>query len=352
MLFSEFKSLLPCLFQKFIVKITCLYDARISLFLTVLLLLSGDIHPNPGQTCYTDLKIIHLNTCSVKDKIELIGLELNEYDVICLTETWLHDGVSDNDVLIPGFHCPFRKDRLTRGGGVAVYVKNTLITKRVETLDKTGLEALWIELRHKSSKYLVGVFYRADKSEQYWNLLEQSIGDAMDMDLDTVIVGDFNIDIYNKLHAKINNLMVTYSLHQLINSPTRVTQNSRTLIDLIFVSRLDMVTKSNVLEPFCSDHSPVSVTIKGCIRSTKTYMRKVYDYTLVNKDGICSHVENTDWENALSSPDINVSAAAFVKTLSDICDSNIPNKIVTIRCKDAPWMNNKIVNSCETKSTT
>ena len=110
--------------------------------------------------------------------------------------------------------------------------------------------------------------------------------------------------------------MTTHGLYQLINVPTRITQKSRTLIDLIFVSRSDMVREANVLEPFCSDYCPVMVNIKECIKPKKTiYNRKVYDYNLVNTEELCCHVDNADWENILSSSDINMNTDAFMKTI-------------------------------------
>ncbi len=156
----------------------CLYSQQIHLIITFLLMCCGDIHPNPGPIQLNELKIIHLNVRSIRDKLDILQAELEQYDIICLTETWLHAKIKTSDIIIPGFHPPFRKDRTTRGGGVAVYVKNNLCAHHMDNLEIAELEAIWIKVTGKSRQYLIGTFYRANKSDAYWQLIDDSIGNA------------------------------------------------------------------------------------------------------------------------------------------------------------------------------
>ncbi len=53
-------------------------------------------------------------------------------DMIGMTETWLHDGILDDEICLPGYtlfrqDCPFQK----KGGGVILYVKSNLLPQRV-----------------------------------------------------------------------------------------------------------------------------------------------------------------------------------------------------------------------------
>ncbi len=114
----------------------------ISLIVNLLLLICGDVHPNPGPVRNADLKIILLNLCSLRDKLDILQAELEPYDVICITEAWLHPGVDSIDIKIPGFHLPLRKDRHSRGGGVAVYIKSYLSFECMNDLDLPALEAI------------------------------------------------------------------------------------------------------------------------------------------------------------------------------------------------------------------
>jgi exonuclease III len=55
------------------------------------------------------------------DELECV-VNQNDSDIVCITETWLSDEIPDNAVAMHGFTL-FRKDRETRGGGVAIFVK-------------------------------------------------------------------------------------------------------------------------------------------------------------------------------------------------------------------------------------
>ena len=61
-------------------------------------------------------------------------------------------------------------------GGVAIYVKNSLICKERHDLSIPQLEAVWIETKIGQDKLLIGSFYRPPNSKSdYWNLIDQSI---------------------------------------------------------------------------------------------------------------------------------------------------------------------------------
>ena len=95
------------------------------------------MHPNPGMdsgasdtstsstTSYCELlksgiSVMHLNIQSLRPKLDILQVETQPYDIVVL-ETWLNPSVSNADLLIRIFQCPFRCDRKGRnGGGVSI----------------------------------------------------------------------------------------------------------------------------------------------------------------------------------------------------------------------------------------
>ena len=66
---------------------------------------------------------------SLASKIEAIEPELSNFDVICLTETWLDHRTSD-DLLALSEYTLYRRDRGRDAyGGICVYVKNELYSR-------------------------------------------------------------------------------------------------------------------------------------------------------------------------------------------------------------------------------
>ena len=141
-----------------------------------LLLLCGDIQVNPGPDSVTDdttssstssitsfemlskhLSIFHLNIQSIFPKIDLIRCEANAYDILVFSESWLKPEITDEQIYIENFKPPFRNDRSGRiGGGVVIFVRDTITCKRQLDLEIRGLEAVWIEILMNSKKVLLG----------------------------------------------------------------------------------------------------------------------------------------------------------------------------------------------------
>lgn len=82
----------------------------------------------------TDLQICHVNCQSLFAHIDEFRLYFmrNFYHVICLSETWLRGGMHSDMVSLPGYFL-LRCDREGRnGGGVGVYVHESLWACRIE----------------------------------------------------------------------------------------------------------------------------------------------------------------------------------------------------------------------------
>ena len=98
--------------------------------------------------------VAHLNVNGLESKTYLVETEMNYYDVIAITETHLNSRVKNEDILTEGFKEPYRKDRTdnTREG-VAVYVKNDIISKHRTDIDIYGLEDLWVEINNINCEF-------------------------------------------------------------------------------------------------------------------------------------------------------------------------------------------------------
>ena len=118
----------------------------------VLILLSGDVSPNPGWINSSlqkpGLKIGYLNIRSLPKHLDelRIFLQDNPFDVFCLNGTWLNSSWHDSELSIVGYNL-VRKDRKDdkRGGGTAIYYKSKLVARRRTDISSIDVEALWLE---------------------------------------------------------------------------------------------------------------------------------------------------------------------------------------------------------------
>ena len=263
--------------------------------------MNGDIHPNPGPASLSTatensasssfthellsnhLNIFHLNVQSSLPKIDLIRAEL--YDIAVFSESWLKPNITDDEIALLNFLPPFRNDRRDRpGGGVVIYVRDTLSCKRRNVIEINGLDAVWNEVTIKSKKVLVGGIYRPPNSNSdYFNLILENIDRAHNTNIpDIIITGDFNYNMLSNNNNKIKDLLQQFNLTQLIMDATHFTEASTSLIDLIIVRNTNNVLTSDVADPFVPDlisyHFPVFILLEFIRPKVRTYKRKIWNY--------------------------------------------------------------------------
>ena len=139
------------------------------------------------------------------------------------------------------------------GGGVALYIKNVIDYKIRNDLMNEKLETITIEVcPPKAKSFFVNTWYcQPDASIECFDWYENCITDMDLEDKESILMGDFNCD-WSKLvinsaashTVRMAALASTYKFEQMIKEPTQVMATSRTLIDLAFCNKPEMITMS------------------------------------------------------------------------------------------------------------
>ena len=177
----------------------------------------------------------------------------NPYDVFSVSETWLKPSVSDAEISLPGYSV-VRMDCCEKiGGGTAIYVRDSLPFKNHSYLMINELENCMIEiLRPKTKKLFIRCVYRAPNKplENYINQLNSVIL-KLPNDSESILLGDFNVDLSTNSRSPsrqmLNNFSRQLHLDQVITEPTRITETSQTMIDLIFVNNSHRIVRNGVI---------------------------------------------------------------------------------------------------------
>lgn len=211
--------------------------------------------------------LIHFNSRSLYSNFSKIKDLLNRYEdkfsVVAVSETWISEGKELLDMYTQN-----RPNK--RGGGVALFVKTGLDCMVLDNMIfsvENLMECLSIEIKCKKSKNIViSCIYRSPGScidnfnEKICSLFRCNRNKM------TLVCGDFNIDLLkSNEHEKTTefiNIMYSLSFYPLILRPSRITKDSVTLIDNIFINQMDIKTKSGRLITYITDHLPVFVGIE------------------------------------------------------------------------------------------
>lgn len=114
------------------------------------------------------LKCFYQNTRGIRSKI--IGLRnkitLKNFDVVCLTETWLTDGI-DSESIFDETYVTYRADRTARtysratnrleedltGGGALIAIKNNISTNRLRHWElEVPFDNVWVKINTNNTK--------------------------------------------------------------------------------------------------------------------------------------------------------------------------------------------------------
>ena len=230
--------------------------------LNLLLLLSGDIHVNPGPNVNKGLKFFHwnLNSICARNGVKISQIEaydaIHKFDVIAISESMLDGTIRNDAIRIKGFSPEvFRNDHPSNSktGGVCLYFRDGLPIKRRDDLEVLQ-EMIVSEVTISRKKIFVINIYRSpsQNSEQFemfiYNLQQALDNIRNERPHCILFTGDFNCrssqwlseDIENPEGTALDDIMETNILHQLIDEPTNIRNESMSCIDLIIADKPNM----------------------------------------------------------------------------------------------------------------
>ena len=189
----------------------------------------------------TGLTFIHLNPRSLLPKLDdsRILAANTKVAVIGITESWLDASVTYSGIDITDYTI-IRRDRNREDGGVCIYIRRHFIFQLRDDICTTQ-ETVWAELYlPKTKPILIGVCYRPPQHMDFCNTLAQCCLDCNCFtNKNIIMMGDFNVD-YSQMHCHANqslkHFMSMFGMTQLINTSTRITSTTSTILDLILVS--------------------------------------------------------------------------------------------------------------------
>ena len=147
-------------------------------------------------------------------------------------------------------------------------------------------------------------------------------------------------------------MLSQFSLSQVINEPTHISQNFNSCIDLLFTNQQNLNTDSGSHSSLHSNchHQIIYGKFNLKIFYPPPYERHIWHYKHANTDMISKAIQGFDWDKAFLDKSTEEKASILTKTILNIMSNFIPNEIVTIDDRDPPWINNKIKSLIKNKN--
>ena len=299
------------------------------------------------------LKMIHLNICGLKDKIDelRISLEDTPLDILTMSETHLDDTVTDEKISIPGYSKPYRKDRSSGNswGGVITYVSASLNSHRREDLELSEVECVWTQVMLPKTRpiLIASAYCTPPVRDEHLQGLEDTLALAHETTCEMLILGDMNLDLLpTKKKGLVKKLLVLHKvlqLHQLVEEPTRVTQHSQTLIDHIATNRKENIVKTGVITTGLSDHRAVYAIRKATQPRKAPRVVTARSYKRLDTEQFCSDMANQPWHRVTEQTDVDLAWTTWRDIFRGVCDVHAPYKTTTVRGEKTPWATDEFI---------
>lgn len=280
------------------------------------------------------------------------GLNLCDYSVVILLETWLTDSFSNSEISVPGYNI-FRTDRSgatsqkMRGGGVLIAVSSNLKSVKVNLCNDV-IEQTFVEVKVGKKSYIVGGVYippnsAIEKYEQH----SLSVLDARDRypSSSFLVFGDFNlpnarwildedgfsVECHEDYPARNLAEVYTYmNMPQVIAIPN----NRLVYLDLLFsnVPNLSVIPAVDFILPNSVHHIAYAFDVPMNV-NTLSFDEFYFDFKNANYMAINEYLASVDWDECFRSVNVSVAAERLYSIIGDCLTMFVPRK----RIKKSPF---------------
>lgn len=267
-----------------------------------------------------------------------------EFDVLAINESKLDQTTDSCLVNIDGYTLE-RVDRTSNGGGgVALYIRDSINYKVRSDIVPSNLEMIAIEIsKLKVKPFIISTWYRPPHSlvgvlKEFEDFLK-----AVDAEgKETLVVGDINCDLANTsidpLRSTVMFLYDTYQFRQLITEYTRVTDRSKTLIDHLLTNEPQNLVASGVIQIGISDHYLIYGvrkfhTSKSNPKFIESRNMKHFDPQLFIHD-----LKQAHWDLLEISDDPNDMVCTWESLFLEVLDIHAPLRKRRVKNKPANWL--------------
>ena len=304
--------------------------------------------------------VLHFNVNSILKEGRLGELQVMcrvlKVAVLVITESKLDDTIPSSLITLQGYHEPLRRDRAVNGrygGGCLIYISDQLTYKQNTELQSEYFEHIWADVKVGNYSFTVTTYYRPPNETAADHELFLSESDIILNKLskhttqNKIIASDFNFgNCYSRdpilapkiLDNSAPDLFASYGFKQLIDIPTRITQHTMSLIDLIFIQNDSIVCSYGTI-PKIADHEGTVLCLDLKMEKIKPKTKTIYDYHNADVEGLINYIKMFDFNQTVFSQNICNQTEIYSKVLQNALNKFVPQKVICFRPDDPPWLN-------------
>ena len=324
------------------------------------------------------LSIFYQNVRGLRTKTKQFYNNLlnNNYDVVCLTESWLLDGIFDEELFDPRY-IVYRNDRdytrlgVKRGGGTLIAIRqgsasidiqHSSAPLQLPDADITSLTLILEQGTPRKKLHLFCCYFpqnpkQCDSEAIFFEYMSDLyINNRSDS---FIILGDFNISearwlLQSDEHFVIQNASDNNLILQLFafmsftgwSQYNSIFNNNNRLLDLVLSNSTCVVERTDPLSLPEDNHHPALLinveegTVHTSLREPPRIVHRFHD---ADYEAINSELNKINWVQQLSSLNITDAVDKFYLIINNIVDKFVPTKTVYSNNKFPAWYSRRLI---------
>ncbi len=286
-----------------------------------------------------------------KDDLKAIIL-FHQFDIFAVTETWLEEEIEDGEIDIPGYIL-LRNDRPPpkKGGGVLMYIRDCWDVCRENFKFKPPVESLMVTIRRRGINPIkIFTIYRPPETKPTFIAeLEELLIKTKE---EFYILTDMNINQLTSVSQskQLHSTLLKTGYKQMIQTPTRITPTSETLIDLIITNKPSHSIKSGVWSTCLADHELIYLIRKKpkmMKDPPKIMTRRSFKNT--DPEKLATMITTAPWWILDFCTTTDKKYAMFIYLINFILDIHAPYKSMRMATRKPEWMTDeyfKLTKQC------
>lgn len=277
--------------------------------------------------------VANLNINSVRNKFDQLKTIIKDnVDILILTETKIDDSFPEAQFKIDGYVTPYRLDRTSHGGGLLIYVREDIPSKKLNKHTfPDDIEGMFIEINLRKSKWLLfGTYHSPSQSHNYFF---ESVSKAMDVYLGQydrfLLAGDFNCQ---DTDPNLKPFLDQYNATNIVKEKTCFKNvNNPSCIDLFITNQNRSFQNTTAIASGLSDfHKMVLTVFKTKFEKQKPKIIYYRSYKNFNEDQFKSDLRGHSH--------LCTSNEIFEKVFLEVLEVHAPLKQKVVRANEVPYM--------------
>lgn len=302
----------------------------------------------------TKFSMFHMNIRSVQKNFDELLLLLQQskitHDLIILSETWKNEC---KNIEILNYRIFYNNANFNQNDGVIVYAGASVEINNFHIERFNEVTFSIFEMKKNDTIYILVAIYRPPSSNPalFIQDLDIVMGNLrLPNEAICIVTGDINLDLAdqnNNFTQQYINILATRGFESQINCPTRVTPETSTVIDHIFLKNsninklipLPIILRCSITDHYATLLYMINHKTVNEITNTKTI-------NILNKNRLLQTVQNEPWTDTLSETNANTAASKFINRLKYLINTCTKRKTIEVKnCKKIkPWITDELIS--------